>query len=177
MQLMFSPSQKLHKLQASFSGLLSATPIHWLALLILRRKAKEKASLHAVKACSQKKGTVQKLSYYAGRSAPTKNAIYFFIRGDDDFLFQIAEIRLQQLRDSIISNDELYEMWKWFAASMKQGILSIPDRIKDQIPNVSEHDKKKIMEMMVAMLDELAEDADASIIGADGDLLRVSLRE
>ena len=86
-----SPSQKLHKLHGPSSGLLSATPIYWLALLILRRKAKEKASLHAVETFSQEKGTVQKLSCYAGRSTPAKNAIYFFIRGVTTSFIQIPE--------------------------------------------------------------------------------------
>ena len=96
MQLMFSPSQKLHKLHGSSSGLLSATPIYWLALLILRRKAKEKASLHAVETCSQKKGTVQKLSSFAGRSTPTQNVIYLALMGMMITLFLVSTNRFKR---------------------------------------------------------------------------------
>lgn len=85
---------------------------------------------------------------------------------------QIQELKLERMRAEHIAIDEIDVVWADFAARIKKTVLALPRAFMDALPHLTPHDEKHFRTMALDILDGLAEEADASVIGADPELLK-----
>ena len=85
---------------------------------------------------------------------------------------QISELKLAQLRGEMLTLDEVTESWGRLAAMMKSAALAIPSKARTQIPHLTAHDAETLRTLMKDMLNDLADEAVDSAVGAEPDDLR-----
>ena len=85
---------------------------------------------------------------------------------------QISELKLAQLRGEMLSLDEVTESWSKFAAIIKSAALAIPSKARTQIPHLTAHDAETLKTLMKDMLNDLADEAADSVVGAEPDEVR-----
>jgi phage terminase Nu1 subunit (DNA packaging protein) len=85
---------------------------------------------------------------------------------------KIAELDLADRLSEILTLEEADASWKMFATGIKRALLSLPDEFKKAIPSATAHDKLLFRTQVLDILDDLAREAEDSVIGADPDLLR-----
>jgi phage terminase Nu1 subunit (DNA packaging protein) len=82
---------------------------------------------------------------------------------------QIAELKLAQMRGDILTLDEVSESWSKFATAVKTAALSIPSKARTMIPHLTAHDAETIRTLVKDMLNDLADEVEASVVGGDPD--------
>jgi len=108
----------------------------------------------------------------AGRSEEQRNPLNDERMHDVRVNRQISELKLAQLRGEMLSLDEVTESWTKFAAMVKSAALAIPSKARTQIPHLTAHDAETLKTLMKDMLNDLADEAADSVVGAEPDDVR-----
>jgi phage terminase Nu1 subunit (DNA packaging protein) len=82
---------------------------------------------------------------------------------------QISEVKLAQMRGEMLTLDEVTESWTKFAAVVKAAALSLPTKARTMIPHLTAHDAETIRTLVKDMLNDLADEVEASVIAGDPD--------
>jgi hypothetical protein len=84
---------------------------------------------------------------------------------------QIKELELKNLQSEILTLEEADASWKVFAAGIKRALLALPSEFMKAIPSATAHDELRFQTIVIDILEDLAREAEDSVIGADPDLL------
>jgi len=103
----------------------------------------------------------------AGRASSTGRTLSDERAESERITRQIQEIKLAQLRGEVLTLDEVSTSWSAFAAAVKAAVLSIPGRARSTIPHLTAHDAEMMKQMCRDLLQDLAEEVDASVISGD----------
>lgn len=76
---------------------------------------------------------------------------------------QISELKLAQMRGDILTLDEVTESWSKFAIAVKTAALSLPSKARTTIPHLTAHDAETIRTLVKDMLNDLADEVEASV--------------
>ena len=109
----------------------------------------------------------------AGRATSTGNNLADERAETEKIKRQIEEIKLKQLRDEVLTVDEVSEDWSLLSSMFKTAVLAIPGKVRGELPHLSGSDEGRIRDIIRQILLDLADDADVKVIGAKGDDLRV----
>ena len=82
---------------------------------------------------------------------------------------QIQEIKLAEMQGKMIPVDVSEQAWGAFAAAVKAAFLAFPSRLRQNIPHMTAHDAQTAKELARDVLRDLAEEAEATIVGIDPD--------
>lgn len=80
---------------------------------------------------------------------------------DENILFRqsqrrIAEIRIAQMEGKLISMAEIEDVWAALVATNRQLMLSLPGRLRKELPGMSGQDQKTVLNLVHDMLSETA---------------------
>lgn len=108
----------------------------------------------------------------AGRTEEQRNPLNDERQREIKVNREIAEMKLAQLRGEVLTLDEVMESWSKFAAMVKSAALAIPSKARTQIPHLTAHDAETLKTLMKDMLNDLADEAADSVVGAEPDEVR-----
>lgn len=87
---------------------------------------------------------------------------------------EINKMKLAQMRGQSIPIDQLIPSWTAFAASIKAKFMGLPAKMRATIPHLTAHDAVTIRKLVRDELRDLAEEVEATVIGADPKDLNVA---
>lgn len=80
---------------------------------------------------------------------------------------ELNEIKLSNLRGEMLSAAEVSENWAAFGGQVKAKLLSVPTKVRARIPHMTAHDQETVKEIIVDILNDLADEVEATVIGGD----------
>jgi phage terminase Nu1 subunit (DNA packaging protein) len=85
---------------------------------------------------------------------------------------EIAEIRLAEIKGEVLTVAEVSSMWTAFARKMRGLMLAFPAKARSTIPHLTPHDQQTLTELMRDALNDLADEVEQGLIGAEPEPLR-----
>jgi len=85
---------------------------------------------------------------------------------------EIAEINLGKIKGEVLALDEVSEAWSGLVKKVKAMFLGFPSKARQTIPHLTAHDQETLRQLAVDGLNDLAEEVEAGLIGADADEMR-----
>ena len=80
---------------------------------------------------------------------------------------QAAEIRLASTRGEVLTLKEVSEAWTGLVRKVKATVLAFPSRARSTIPHLTAHDQETLRQIAVDGLNELAEEVEMGLVGAE----------
>lgn len=108
----------------------------------------------------------------AGRASTTGRTLSDERAESERITRQIQEIKLAQLRGEVLTLDEVSTSWSSFASAVKSAMLSVPGRARSTIPHLTAHDADVLRQICRDILQDLAEEVDASVISGESKEIR-----
>lgn len=103
----------------------------------------------------------------AGRATSTGKSLADARAEQSEVQTEIARIQLRKVRGEVIELAELIPSWTAFAGSVKAAMLALPGLFRAQIPQLTAHDEQTMKRIVRHRLADLAEEVDATVVGAD----------
>jgi phage terminase Nu1 subunit (DNA packaging protein) len=86
---------------------------------------------------------------------------------------EIAEINLGKIKGEVLTLVEVTERWTGFAGIMKRHVLALPSKLRQTIPHMTAHDQETARQLVYDLLNTLADEIEAGLVGADPAPLRI----
>lgn len=113
-------------------------------------------------------GVIDKLRAAAAAKATSTGRSLQDERAETEALVrQIKAIELAKLKGEVLLQSEISEAWSNFASRVKQSVLAIPGKMRATIPHLTAHDAETVKRLCRDMLDDLADEVEATVVGGD----------
>ncbi|MER8553604.1 hypothetical protein NKH37_15685 [Mesorhizobium sp. M1217] len=80
---------------------------------------------------------------------------------------EIKKLKLAQIRGEVLTLEEVTESWTAFASTVKAAVLSIPGRLRSELPHMTAHDGETARRIAREVLNDLADEVETVVINGD----------
>lgn len=86
-------------------------------------------------------------------------------------------LELAKIKGEVLSLAEVADGWTGLVKKVKAMFLAFPSKARQTIPHLTAHDQETLRQIAVDGLNDLAEEVEAGLIGADADEMRTDENE